>query len=53
MHVSRGTCSTFVLPYLVRAMVDKKVDPAEFALYNFNDESIGESLSKEMEKVRK
>jgi replication factor C large subunit len=53
MHVSRRTCGTFVLPYLVRAMVDEKVDPAEFALYNFNDESIGESLSKEMEKARK
>ena len=53
VHVSRGTCSTFVLPYLVRAIADEKVDPGEFALYNFNDASIGESLSKEMEKARK
>ncbi|MEW5841394.1 AAA family ATPase [Nitrososphaera sp.] len=50
-HVSRSTCSTFVLPYLVRQMAQKKVDPVEFAIDNFNDESIGESLAKEMEKA--
>jgi replication factor C large subunit len=52
MNVSRSTAATYVLPYLARALVDEKVDPAEFAVTNFGDESIGESLAKEMERAK-
>ena len=51
-HVSKRTCSWLVLPYLVREMINEKVDPVEFALTNFDDESISESLAKEMERVK-
>lgn len=51
-HVSKRTCSWLVLPHLVREMINEKVDPVEFALANFNDESVGESLAKEMERAR-
>ena len=53
MHVSKRTFGIFVLPYLARVMVYEKVDPAEFAVHNFNDESIGESLAKEIERAKK
>jgi replication factor C large subunit len=52
MHVSKSTCSWLVLPYLVREMIKENVDPAEFALANFDDESVGESLAKEIERAR-
>ncbi|HEX6067257.1 MAG TPA: AAA family ATPase [Nitrososphaera sp.] len=51
-HVSKRTCSWLVLPYLVREMINEKVDPVEFALANFNDESVGESLAKEIERAK-
>ncbi|NWG37078.1 AAA family ATPase [Nitrososphaera sp.] len=51
-HVSKRTCSWLVLPYLVREMINEKVDPAEFALANFDDESVGESLVKEIERAK-
>lgn len=53
MHVSRRTFGAFVLPYMVSAMIDEKVDPAEFAVNNFNDESLGESIAKEIERAKK
>ncbi len=53
MHVSRKTCAGFVLPYLVRVIKDEKVDPEEFAVLNFDDQTLAESLTKEMEKARK
>ena len=53
MHVSRRTFGAYTLPYLVRAMIDEKIDPAEFAVHNFNDESLGESIAKEIEKAKK
>ncbi len=51
-HVSKRTCSWLVLPYLVREMINERVDPIEFALSNFDDESVGESLAKEIERAR-
>lgn len=51
-NVSRRTASTYVLPYLARVLIDEKVDPAEFAMTNFGDESIGESLAKEIERAK-
>lgn len=51
-NVSRNTAATYVLPYLSRALVDEKIDPVEFAVTNFGDESIGESLAKEMERSK-
>jgi replication factor C large subunit len=52
MNVSRSTASSTVLPYLVRAIIDEKVDTSEFAITNFGDESIGESLGKEVERAK-
>lgn len=51
-HVSKRTCSWLVLPYLVREMINEKVDPVEFALANFNDASVGESLAKEIARAK-
>jgi hypothetical protein len=34
-------------------MIDEKVDPVEFAVDNFQDESVGESIAKEIEKAKK
>jgi replication factor C large subunit len=53
VHVSKSACGSLVLPYFIKIMIDNKVDPVEFAVDNFNDESVGESLSKVMEKARK
>jgi replication factor C large subunit len=52
MHVSRKTCADFVLPYLVRVIKDEKVDPKDFAVLNFDDQTLAESLAKEMEKAK-
>ena len=43
----------FVLPYFTKVMVDEKIDPVKFALDNFQDESVGESIAKEIEKVKR
>jgi hypothetical protein len=34
-------------------MIDEKIDPVEFALDNFQDESVGESIAKEIEKMKR
>lgn len=52
MHVSKRTCRWLVLPYLVREIINAKVNPVEFALTNFNDKSMGESLIKEIERAK-
>jgi replication factor C large subunit len=52
MHISKSTCSWLVLPYLVREMINERIDPVEFALANFNDKSVGESLAKEIERAK-
>jgi replication factor C large subunit len=53
LHTSRSSAGSFALPYLVRLMIDEKVDPVEFAVDNFQDESVGESIAKEIEKAKK
>lgn len=53
LHTSRSTAGSFVLPYFIRLLIDEKVNPLEFAMYNFNDESVGQSIAKEIEKVRR
>jgi len=53
LHISRSSAGLFVLPYFIRAMIDKKIDPVKFALDNFQDESIGESIAKEIEKAKR
>jgi replication factor C large subunit len=53
VHMSKSACGSLVLPYFVRIMIDSNVDPVEFAVDNFGDESVGESLAKVMEKARK
>lgn len=51
-NVSRRTASSVVLPYLIRVIIDQKVDVSEFAITNFGDESIGESLEKEVQRAK-
>jgi replication factor C large subunit len=53
IHTSRSSAGSFALPYLVRLMIDKKVDPIEFAVDNFRDEIVGESIAKEIEKAKR
>jgi replication factor C large subunit len=53
LHTSRSSVGLFVLPYFIRVMINEKINPAEFALDNSQDESVGESIAKEMEKVKK
>jgi replication factor C large subunit len=53
IHTSRSSAGSFALPYLVRLMIDEKVDPIEFAVDNFQDESVGESIAKEIEKAKR
>lgn len=51
-HISRRTASSVVLPYLVRDIIDQKIDVSEFAITNFGDETIGESLEKEVQRAK-
>ena len=53
IHTSKSTAGSTVLPYLIRFLIGEKIDPIEFAVDNFGDESVGESISKEMQKVGK
>jgi replication factor C large subunit len=53
LHISRSSAGLFVLPYFIRIMIDEKIDPVEFAADNFRDESVGESIAKEIEKVKR
>jgi replication factor C large subunit len=53
IHTSRSSAGSFALPYLVRLMIDEKIDPVEFAVDNFQDESVGESIAKEIEKAKR
>ncbi len=53
LHTSRSSAGSFALPYLIRLMIDEKVDPVEFAVDNFGDESVGESIAKEIEKAKR
>ena len=51
VHTSRSTAGSTVMPYLIRQLVEEKIDPVEFAVDNFGDETVGESISKEMQKA--
>ncbi len=53
VHTSRSGTGSLVMPYFIRFMIDKKIDPVKFAIDNFGDGSIGESIAKEMEKASK
>jgi hypothetical protein len=53
LHTSKSSAGSFALPYLIRLLIDKKIDPVEFAADNFGDESVGESIAKEIEKVKR
>ena len=52
-HISRSSTGLFVLPFFIRAIIDEKIDPVEFAIDNFEDESVGESIAKEIEKAKR
>ena len=53
VYTSKSSAGSTVMPYLIRFLIEEKVDPVEFAIDNFGDESVGESISKEMQKVGK
>jgi len=53
LHISRSSAGLFVLSYFIRAMMDKQMDPIKFALDNFQDESVGELIVKEIEKAKR
>jgi replication factor C large subunit len=50
LHVSKSAAGSAVLPYFIKLLIDEGIDPVEFAVDNFGDESVGESISKEMQK---
>ena len=53
LHISRSSAGLFVLSYFIRAMIDEKIDPVEFAIDNFQDESVSEALAKEIDKAKR
>ncbi|MDQ4050037.1 MAG: AAA family ATPase [Thermoproteota archaeon] len=53
LHLSTSSAGLFVLPYFIRAIIDEKIDSVEFAIDNFQDESVGEAIAKEAEKVKR
>jgi replication factor C large subunit len=53
VYTSKSAAGSTVLPYFIRFLIEDKIDPVEFAIDNFGDESVGESMSKEMQKVGK
>jgi replication factor C large subunit len=54
VHTSKSTAGALVLPYFIRFLIDNDVDPVQFSIDNFGDESLGESIAKEIQKaVRK
>jgi hypothetical protein len=53
VHMSKSAAGSLVMPYFVRIIIENQIDPIEFAIGNFGDESVGESLAKEMEKIKK
>ncbi|HLG36540.1 MAG TPA: AAA family ATPase [Nitrososphaera sp.] len=53
VYTSKSAAGSTVLPYFIRFLIEEKIDPVEFAIDNFGDESVGESMSKEMQKVGK
>lgn len=53
VYTSRSAAGSTVLPYFIRLLVEEKIDPVEFATDIFGDESVGESIAKEMQKVGK
>lgn len=53
LHTSKSSAGSFALPYFIRLLINEKVDPVEFAVDNFQDESVGESIAKEIEKAKR
>jgi replication factor C large subunit len=53
VHTSRSSAGSFALPYFIRLLIEEKIDPVEFAVENFRDESVGESIAKEIEKAKR
>src|SRR5919108_3377503 len=53
LHISRSSAGLFYLSYFIRIMIDEKIDPMDFVADNFLDESVGESIAKEIEKMKR
>ena len=53
LHTSRSSAGSLAMPYLIRQIIGEKIDPIEFAEHNFHDQSVGEAIAKEIEKVKR
>ncbi|MEP0824942.1 MAG: AAA family ATPase [Nitrososphaera sp.] len=53
LHTSKSSAGSFALPYFIRLLIEEKIDPIEFSVDNFGDESVGESIAKEIEKAKR
>jgi len=50
-HTSTSIFGSICLPYLIRIMIDNKVDPKDFVKVLNLDEKSGEALTKEMNHI--
>jgi hypothetical protein len=53
MHTSTSIFGSFYLPYLIRIMINAKMDPNEIVEVSNMDEKAGVAVAKEMERMRK
>jgi replication factor C large subunit len=52
-HASKSVFGAMYFPYLIQIMIDNKIDPYEFAEISNLDEKSGETIVKEMDRVKK
>ena len=53
MHVTTSIFGSLYLPYLIRIMINAKIDPDEIAEISSMDEKAGLALAKEVERLKK
>jgi replication factor C large subunit len=51
-HASKSVFGAMYFPYLIRIMIDNKIDPHEFAEISNLDEKSGEVIAKEIDRVK-
>jgi replication factor C large subunit len=52
-HASKSVFGAMYFPYLIQIMIDNKIDPYEFAEISNLDEKSGETIVREMDRVKK
>jgi hypothetical protein len=53
MHVTTSIFGCLYLPYLIRIIINAKIDPDEIAEISSMDEKAGPALAKEVERLKK